>query len=334
MTGRAPAPVLALETSCDETAAAVMDDGFRLLANVVHSQLEEHAPFGGVLPELAARRHLELIGGVARRALDEAGVAPRAVAVTVGPGLIGGLLIGAAFAEAFALGRGLPAYAVHHLAGHLAAVLIERPDWKPPCLALIVSGGHTEILAVAADGGTRRIARTLDDAAGEAFDKAARRLGLGYPGGPAVARAAAQAGPERIRLAGELMRGAADFSFSGLKTALRTAVIKRGTLDPATRAILAASFEDELVASLVEKTGQAVEATRAARLVVTGGVAANLRLRTALAAMAARLGVELALPAPDLCTDNAAMIAAAVLASPAPRLLSAVAPSASLAFRE
>jgi N6-L-threonylcarbamoyladenine synthase len=327
-----PTPLLSIETSCDETAAAVMDDGFRLLSNIVHSQIDDHAPFGGVLPEIASRRHLEMIGPVVRRALEEADIAPRAVAVTAGPGLIGSLLVGIAFAESFAIGRGLPAFGVHHLAGHLAAVRIERPDWKPPYLALIVSGGHTEILFVRSAGEPRqRVARTLDDAAGEAFDKAARLLGLGYPGGPAIAGAAEDAGSERMRLAGSLMRGAEDFSFSGLKTALRNAVIKCQPIDVATTAILAASFQDEIVRNLVEKTEKALSMTRAPRLVVSGGVAANRRLREAISAMAERMGVEIALPAPAFCTDNAAMIAAAALASSSPRPLSTMTPSASLA---
>jgi N6-L-threonylcarbamoyladenine synthase len=330
-----PTPLLSIETSCDETAAAVMDDGFRLLSNVIHSQIKDHAPYGGVLPEIAARCHLEMIGPVVRRALEEADRTPRAVAVTAGPGLIGSLLVGIAFAESFAIGRGLPAFGVHHLAGHLAAVRIERPDWKPPYLALIVSGGHTEILYVHAAGEPRRrLARTLDDAAGEAFDKAARLLGLGYPGGPAIARTAEEAGTERIRLAGGLMRGAEDFSFSGLKTALRNAIIRRQPIDAATKAILAASFQDEIVRSLVEKTEQALAATRAPRLVVSGGVAANRRLREAITALAVHMSVEIALPAPAFCTDNAAMIAAAALASSSPRPLSSMTPSASLAAWE
>jgi N6-L-threonylcarbamoyladenine synthase len=311
-----PVPLLAIETSCDETAAAVLGDGYRILSNVVYSQVAEHEPFGGVVPEIASRRHLEVLPGVVRKALDGAGVRPAAVAVTRGPGLIGSLMVGVSFAKAFAWSRGIPAFAVHHISGHIHAALLERPDWSPPFLALVVSGGHTELVRVPAWGVYERLGRTIDDAAGEAFDKAAKMLRLGFPGGPALAAAAAQAGGARVRIAGRLMPSSDDFSFSGLKTALRRLVGGRAEIEEGEISVLAASFQDAIVETLCEKTIRTLERTGVKRLVLTGGVAANLCLREELGRRVAEAGVEFATPSPGYCTDNAAMIAASALAYP------------------
>lgn len=312
--------MLAIETSCDETAAAVVDRDFRLLSNIVHSQVE-HEAFGGVVPEVAARRHLELLPGIVRKALDSANVEPRSVAVTIGPGLIGSLLVGVGFAKAYALSKGIPVFGIHHISGHLHAILLEDPQWSPPFLALTVSGGHTELVMVEAPGAYRSIARTRDDAAGEAFDKAAKMLGLGIPGGPKLSKLAESAGSERIRLSGALMSDQADFSFSGLKTALRRNLHQD-------KAVLAASFEDAIVESLCQKTDKALAGV--SKLVLTGGVAANQKLRKAMKAVADDNRVRFAVPSAELCTDNAAMIGAAALAYPREPLDPAASPRALL----
>lgn len=267
------------------------------------------------MPEVASRLHLETLPDIVARALDGA-PAPRSIAVTAGPGLIGCLLVGVSFAKGLAFARGLPCYAVHHIAGHLHAILVDRPDWAPPALALVVSGGHTELVWIAEWGRYERMARTIDDAAGEAFDKAAKLLGLGFPGGPALARCAESGGPERVKIAGPIMADQRDFSFSGIKTALKRLVTKAGSLSERDRAVLAASFQDEVVANLVAKTALAIEEKRARRFLVTGGVAANLALRAALKRLCDERGVEFAAPRIELCTDNAAMIGAAALAYP------------------
>ncbi len=307
-------PILAIETSCDETAVAVVDAGYRVRANEIRSQVEEHARFGGVVPEIASRSHLQALPGLVDRALSCAGVEPRAVAVTRGPGLVGSLIVGVAFAKAFGRARGIPVHAVHHIAGHIHAVLLDRPDWEPPFLALVVSGGHTEIVRVPRFGVYERGSRTIDDAAGEAFDKAARLLGLGFPGGPALARLAAAARAPVERLTGPLMRHSRDFSFSGLKTALRNRLAKEPPMTEEARASLAASFEAAVVENLVAKTAAALDETGEKRLVLAGGVAANARLRREMEAMARTRSVEIAIPSPLHCTDNAAMIGAAALA--------------------
>lgn len=299
--------ILAIETSCDETSAAIVDRDFRILSNVVYSQIEDHERFGGVVPEIASRRHLELLPEIVTRALGDR--CPTQVAVTRGPGLIGALLVGVTFAKAFALARGLPVYGIHHIEGHLHAVLLER-KFPPPFLALVVSGGHTELIHVRAWGDYERVARTTDDAAGEAFDKAAALLALGFPGGPKLAALADSAGPERIHIAGDIMAGRDDFSFSGLKTALRLLV---GKHEPA---ILAASFQDAVVKTLVQKTERALKKSSVDRLLLTGGVAANRSLRAAMSKLAEARGVEFAVPSAELCTDNAAMIGAAALTYP------------------
>jgi len=298
--------ILGLETSCDETAAALVTRTGEIRANVVSSQADLHARYGGVVPEVASRRHLELVSPVVREALAEAGATlddVDLVAVTTGPGLIGALLVGLAAAKGIALGRGLPLAPVDHLHGHVASLYLGPEPLDPPFLCLLASGGHTLLLDVQEHSGFNRLGTTLDDAAGEAFDKGARLLGLGYPGGAALERLAREGDPEAFSFPVARVPGL-DFSFSGVKTALLYAV--RG-LSPqeleARRADLAASYQAAIVRALVERTLAAAETIGAERIAVVGGVAANSELRAALA------GATLA-PLP-LCTDNAAMIASA-----------------------
>ena len=295
--------ILAVETSCDETCAAVMDDAGRLRASVVASQSAEHVAFGGVVPEIASRRHLELVDPTARAALDEAGVGfgdITRVAVTAGPGLIGALLVGVGYAKGLAAALGVPLVPVDHLAGHVASLqLADRPP-AGPHLVLLASGGHTLLLDVA--DGVTTLARSMDDAAGEAFDKGARLLGLGYPGGPALAALAEQGDPDAHPFTTPLAgRDDLAFSFSGLKTALATAV---GSAAPAD---LAAAYQEAIVRHLADRARLGLVATGRTTLGLVGGVAANARLRTALA----ELPAELVLAPLAYCGDNAAMIAAA-----------------------
>jgi N6-L-threonylcarbamoyladenine synthase len=314
--------ILGIETSCDETAAAVVSDaGPRIRANVVLSQLAEHRPFGGVVPEVAARAHLDHLDGIIMRALAEAGIGfgeLAAVAATGGPGLIGGVFVGVMEAKAIALARAIPFIAVNHLEAHALTVRLVA-DVEFPYLLLLVSGGHCQLLAVEGVGQYRRLGTTIDDAAGEAFDKGAKLLGLGYPGGPAIERAAVAGEPLRFPLPRPLKgRPGCDFSFSGLKTALRQTVAKLvdtdGRLAPRDAADLAAALQAAIGDSLIDRTGNAVALFRARwpqgrSLVVAGGVAANTALRRRLADLAAAAGLDFAVPPPALCTDNAAMVA-------------------------
>jgi N6-L-threonylcarbamoyladenine synthase len=298
--------ILAVETSCDETAAAVVTADGELRSNVVASQAELHARFGGVVPEVASRRHLELVTPVVREALAEAGAELRdltKVAVTQGPGLIGALLVGIAAAKAIAWSRRLPLVPVDHLQGHVASLYLEPDPLEPPFLCLLASGGHTLLLDVTAHGRHTLLGTTLDDAAGEAFDKGARLLGLGYPGGAEVDRLAREGDPEAYDFPVARVRGL-DFSFSGLKTALLYAVRELPAEElELRRADLAASYQRAIVRALAGRTREAAERTGAARIAIVGGVAANSELRAALPeARAAPLA---------LCTDNAAMIASA-----------------------
>jgi N6-L-threonylcarbamoyladenine synthase len=307
--------ILAIESSCDETAAALVDGDGVLRAIVVASQAELHARYGGVVPEVASRRHLELCVPVVERALEEAGATlddVEAVAVTEGPGLIGALLVGLASAKALAFARRLPLIPVDHLHGHIASLYLGPDAIEPPFLLLLASGGHTLLATVdSREPGMTVIGQTLDDAAGEAFDKGARLLGLGYPGGAALERLARE-GDERAHDFAVAMAGKEgfDFSFSGLKTALRNAVAASGGSDRE-RADLAASYQRAIVRSLVSRTMSAVEATGRDTLAVVGGVAANGVLRGALEEACSRTGVRLALAPVSLCSDNAAMIASA-----------------------
>ncbi len=307
--------ILAIETSCDDTCAAVLD-GSRVLSSVISSQAELHARFGGVVPEVASRRHLELINPVIESALEEAGCTLAevdAIAVTVKPGLIGALLVGVNSAKALAAATGKPLIAVDHLQGHVAAAFLEPDPLEPPFLALIASGGHT-LLAEVRDHESHRIAgQTLDDAAGEALDKAARLLGLGYPGGPAIQREAEAGDGDAFAFPIAMSQGGGlDFSFSGLKTALVYAVAK---LDPdevlRRRADLAASFQGAVVGQLVAKLRRALDDGGWDAVALGGGVAANSLLRKRATELCESRGVRLKLVAPALCTDNAAMIASA-----------------------
>jgi N6-L-threonylcarbamoyladenine synthase len=306
--------ILGIETSCDETAAALVGDGGQVLSSVVASQASLHTRYGGVVPEVASRRHLELVSPVIREALDEAGVQvadPRSVAVTQGPGLVGALLVGLAAAKAIAWAHRLPLVPVDHLLGHVASLYLEPNPVEPPFVCLLASGGHTMLLAIRRKGEAELLGATLDDAAGEAFDKGARMLGLGYPGGPAIDRLA-QEGDETAFAFPVARVDGLDFSFSGLKTSLLYAVrdLSPGTLEER-RADLAASYQAAIVRALTGRLEEAVAACGLDRLAVVGGVAANSRLRAALPeAMFAPLA---------LCTDNAAMIASAArYADPTP----------------
>jgi N6-L-threonylcarbamoyladenine synthase len=310
--------VLGVETSCDETAAAVVEDGRRVRANVVASQIATHAPYGGVVPEVASRQHVATIVPVIERALRDAGIAfgdLDAIAVTAGPGLVGALLVGVETAKALAFALGKPLVAVNHLAGHLAAAyIVDDPAAAPqyPHLALLVSGGHTALIRIDGPGQTRLLGSTRDDAAGEAFDKVGKMLGLGYPGGVAIDKAAATGDARAVSLPRALPgRDDLDFSFSGLKTAVATLLARGGT--PAGQAMndFCASFQAAVVDVLVRKSRRALVREGLGTLVVCGGVAANRGLRAALAAAAAEDGFALHIPPPKYCTDNAAMIAAA-----------------------
>ncbi len=301
--------VLGIETSCDETAAAVVQDGRRILSNVVASQVELHARFGGVVPELASRQHLEAI----LPALEEALARARcswpdidAVAVTIGPGLAGALLVGANVAKAIAYARSLPLIAVNHLEGHIYAAWLDGEiEARFPALCLIVSGGHSDVVLMEGHGLYRRLGQTVDDAAGEAFDKVARLLGLGFPGGPALERLAKGVAPA-LRLPRARLQRPYDFSFSGLKTkVLRLARGEEG--EPPAAPELAAAFQEAVVDSLVTKAVAAARDHGVREIVLSGGVAANSALRSALAE---RSPLPLRVPPPALCTDNAVMIAA------------------------
>ena len=317
--------LLGIETSCDETSAALLEDGRRLRSNVVASQTDLHAPYGGIVPELASRRHIEVILPILDRALADAGATlddVTAVAVTSGPGLVGSLLVGVSVAKAIAFSRRLPLVAVNHLEGHLAAAHLEFPTLCYPYVALVVSGGHTHLYHVPAECQYKLLARTRDDAAGEAFDKVAKLLGLGYPGGPAIEREAQSGNPRAIQFPRAIFSdGSLDFSFSGLKTAVVHFLRSRPTsaggtpkdspLPLKTLRDICASFQQTAVDMLVSRLMQAARDQGVARVVVAGGVACNSALRSALSSEALAEGLQLFVPPPCLCTDNAAMIAVA-----------------------
>lgn len=306
--------VLAFETSCDETAAAVVE-GRRVLSNVLSSQVEAHARFGGVVPEVAARAHVEAIRSLTHRALGEAGVHPDdldGIAATRGPGLAGSLLVGYSFAKAMAWSRGLPFIGVDHMEGHLFAPRLDFEDFQPPAVVLLASGGHSQVVLVQGWGDYRVLGETIDDAAGEAFDKLARFMGLGFPGGPAVDALSEGGDPDAVRFPRALPGRRYDFSFSGLKTSVVTRLQKAkeaGTLP--SREDAAASIQEAIVDVLVQKTMNAVEDCGVEAVGGGGGVLANRRLRARLQEEADRRGVGLFLPRPVLCTDNGAMIGAA-----------------------
>lgn len=311
-----PMRILGIETSCDETACGVVED-WRVLSNVLHTQ-EIHGEFGGVVPEIASREHLRLLPGIVRESLRQAGLGIAdmdGVCFTRGPGLAGPLLVGASFARALALEAGLPLWGVNHLEGHLAAVRLTFPDLAPPFLCLTVSGGHTEFTRVSEDGSFLELGATRDDAAGEAFDKAGKLLGLGYPAGPVLSREALAGDREAFPLPrGLLQDPGLDLSFSGLKTAIlreTRSLGPDGTL--ARRADLCASIEEAIVDTLVEKSVRALEREGLPGIAVCGGVSANRRLRAKLALRLERKGLWARFPDPALCTDNGAMIAAACM---------------------
>lgn len=307
--------VLGIETSCDETSAAVVDDGVKVLSNVVSSQVEFHRPYGGVVPEIASRHHLLLINPVIDEALERAGAGFEdidAVAVTIGPGLIGALLVGLAAAKAIAYTLRIPLIGVNHLAAHIHGNFLEAPDLKPPLVALLVSGGHTLLAYMAPGGEVKVLGQTLDDAAGEAFDKIARFLGLGYPGGPAIDKLAAQGDASKVVLPRAMIdRPDYDFSLSGLKTAVLNYVSKlreEGKEVPVSD--MAAGFQAAIIDVQVAKTIRAAREYGVENIALAGGVAANKGLRTALNKAAMENELVLYTPSMELCTDNAAMIAA------------------------
>jgi N6-L-threonylcarbamoyladenine synthase len=308
--------ILAFETSCDETAVAVVR-GTEILSNVLSSQVEVHARFGGVVPEVAARAHVEAIRSLTHRALVEAGIHPDdldAVAATEGPGLVGALLVGHSFGKATAWARQLPFVGIDHMEGHLFSPILEHPEYRAPAVVVLASGGHSQLVHVRGWGDYQVLGSTIDDAAGEAFDKLARVMGLGYPGGPAIDRASEGGDPGAVSFPRALPDRRHDFSFSGLKTSVTTYIAKAkaaGELPPI--ADVAASIQEAIVDVLVQKTINAAEDTGVRVVAGGGGVLANRRLREKLSEACDERGFELMLPSPGLCTDNAAMIGAAAV---------------------
>ena len=314
--------VLGIESSCDETAAAVVKDGREILSSVIASQIELHTPWGGVVPELASREHLEKIEPIVTEALMRADVslnAIDAIAVTQGPGLIGSLLVGVCYAKSLAYSLGIPFIGINHIEGHVYSVAFENPQVEYPALALIVSGGHTNVFHVPQEGAYKVVSRTRDDAAGEAFDKVAKMLGLGYPGGPIIEKLALNGDASKVKFTqAKISDGRPDLSFSGLKTAVARYVREKGIAPLAnggepTQPIedLAASFQAAVVKALVGTLVKLANQLHPKTLIVAGGVACNLSLKTAAEAAARRLGLPVYFPSKQLSTDNAAMIAAA-----------------------
>ncbi len=308
--------ILGIESSCDELAAAVVRGGREVLSSVVHEQAGVHRPYGGVVPELASRDHVRHVSSVVRRAIRAAGLKSAreldGVAGTAGPGLVGSLLVGLCFAKALALRIGRPFVGVHHVAGHLASAEIADPELSPPYLGLVVSGGHTALYRVESEGPPVLLGETRDDAAGEAFDKVAKLLGLPYPGGPALARLAESGDADAIAFPRPMQADPGlDFSYSGLKTAVAVEVERRAPLDARARADLAAGFQAAATDVLVAKARRALAQEGVGRLAVVGGVAANHRLRAELERAGREEGFRVVFPPPELCTDNAAMVAAA-----------------------
>ncbi|MDQ2729476.1 MAG: tRNA (adenosine(37)-N6)-threonylcarbamoyltransferase complex transferase subunit TsaD [Actinomycetota bacterium] len=307
--------ILAIETSCDETAAAVVDDGRQVRSSVVASQIDLHARFGGVVPEVAGRAHADVVVAVVDEALAQAGTTGSeidAVAATIGPGLIGSLLVGTSAAKGYALAWDVPFVGVNHLEGHLHAAFLEDPDLVLPAVVLLVSGGHTMLVGMGMGAGGDRssyrlLGQTIDDAAGEAFDKVARFLGLGYPGGPAIERVALDGDPSAVTFPRALRGQGFDFSFSGLKTSVLTWVRKHPDMPTAD---VAASFQEAVVDVLVDKTRAAAAATGAKAICIGGGVAANSVLRSRVVDAAEADGRAAFVPARAMCTDNAAMVGA------------------------
>ena len=308
--------ILAIESSCDETAAAVVRNGRDVLSNVIYSQIDLHTVYGGVVPEIASRKHIEKVTQVVDKALSDASLTLKeidAIAVTYGPGLVGALLVGVSFAKSLSFATGIPLIGVHHIEGHICANYIENKELKPPFMALVVSGGHTHLVKVADYGEYEILGRTRDDAAGEAFDKVARAIGLGYPGGPKVDKVSKEGNPDAIVFPKAKVNDSVyDFSFSGLKSAvlnyLNQAQMKDETINVAD---VAASFQKAVVDVLVEHTIQAAGEYGFKEIALAGGVASNSSLRSAMEEACKKRGLTLYRPAPIFCTDNAAMIVVA-----------------------
>lgn len=307
--------VLGIETSCDETSAAVVKNSTGILSNVISSQIDLHRLYGGVVPEVASRKHVESILPVIDQAIAESGITLKdidAVGVTCGPGLAGALLVGISAAKALAFALGIPVIGVNHIEGHICANYLENPDLEPPFVCLVVSGGHSHIVKINSAGEYEVLGRTRDDAAGEAFDKVARTIGLGYPGGPLIDKAAAFGDPTAVRFPKTYFDGSLDFSFSGIKTAVLNYVNnmeqknEKWSIED-----VAASFQAAVVEVLVTNTIKAAKQAGSATVALAGGVASNSLLRTELAKAAKKSGIRLSVPRPVLCTDNAAMIACA-----------------------
>ncbi len=308
--------ILAIESSCDETAASVVKNGRTVLSNVISSQIELHKLYGGVVPEIASRKHIEKINQVIEQALADANVTLDdldAIGVTYGPGLVGALLVGVAEAKAIAYAKKLPLVGVHHIEGHVSANYIEHPDLEPPFLCLIVSGGHTHLVIVKDYGEFEILGRTRDDAAGEAFDKVARAIGLGYPGGPKIDKLSREGNQDAIAFPRAKIEGSPyDFSFSGVKSAVLNYLNHaKMTGEEVNRADLAASFQKAVVDVLVEHAMQAAEDHHIRKIAIAGGVASNQGLRSAMEKACAEKGYEFYRPSPVFCTDNAAMIGVA-----------------------
>ena len=311
-----PGPLLGIETSCDETAAAVVSADGAVLANVVASQHAVHERFGGVVPELASRAHIEMIERVVMAALAEAGISWKSlagIAVTQGPGLAGALMVGLQYAKTVAYVLGLPLVGVSHLEAHIASAWLEDPEFPLPCIVLVISGGHTHLYLRDVTRVSRLLGCTRDDAAGEAFDKAAQMLGLGFPGGPALDRLAQTGNPGAIRFPkSSLKNGSLEFSFSGLKTALLYKLQEMNDAELSHRkADVAAGYQEAIVSVLIDKALLAVQQSGTRALAVVGGVSANTRLRAQLQERARALDIRLSIPPMRFCTDNAAMVAAA-----------------------
>lgn len=308
--------ILAIESSCDETSVAVMADGREILSNIISSQIEIHKLYGGVVPEIASRHHLENINAVIEQAMTEADITKDdidAIGVTCGPGLVGALLIGIAAAKALALAWDKPLIGVHHIQGHISAAYIEHKELEPPFTALVVSGGHTNIVEVTDYNRCEILGSTRDDAAGEAFDKVARVIGLGYPGGPKIDRLSEEGNPDAIEFKRVyLEKGSLDFSFSGIKTAvLNYANSEKQSGREINKADVAASFQQAVLEVIVNKAVEAAVSMKKDALVMAGGVAANRHLRAILEDACSKRGIRLYCPSPVLCTDNAAMIGTA-----------------------
>jgi len=305
--------VLGIETSCDETGVAIYDGDKGLLSHAVYSQVDLHAEYGGVVPELASRDHVRKLIPLVKTVLQEAKMHSDeldGIAYTAGPGLMGALLVGCAVGRSLAWTWSIPAIAVHHMEGHLLAPMLENPAPQFPFLALLVSGGHTQLVAVESVGNYRLLGESVDDAAGEAFDKTAKLLGLGYPGGPAIARLAKDGQAGRFRFSRPMVnRPGLDFSFSGLKTQVLTTWQVQEKQDKQTQADIAYAFEETVVDTLAIKCKRALQQTGLKRLIIAGGVGANQHLRQRLKALGNEIGVEIYYPRPEFCTDNGAMIA-------------------------